>query len=134
VRYAPVGWLAPNAIALSFYKFGNNPLGKVDPSPAYLSWPSTLGVVEGSLDPGYTAKPFWLCPLGKTGQYQVYVNINNFGKDVGSSGVYKDGEKCKQKNLAAINANPWKHYRGGKWGGDKWGGDKWDKGDKWDWD
>ncbi|CAA9967016.1 hypothetical protein PTMSG1_10375 [Pyrenophora teres f. maculata] len=43
LRYAPVGWLPPNSISTSFYHTGNNPLGVVGPSTAFLSWPSTQG-------------------------------------------------------------------------------------------
>lgn len=72
LKYTKIGWLPPNAIAISFYHTGNNPLGLVDPSPSYLSWPSTIG---GSFF-GY---PWSLCPLGTTKQYQVFINGENFG-------------------------------------------------------
>lgn len=72
LKYTKIGWLPPNAIAISFYHTGNNPLGLVDPSPSYLSWPSTVG---GSFF-GY---PWTLCPLGTTQQYQVFINGDNFG-------------------------------------------------------
>ncbi|KAI2481189.1 hypothetical protein Ptr902_06984 [Pyrenophora tritici-repentis] len=41
LRYVPVGWLPPNSISTSFYHTGNNLLGVVGPSTAFLSWPST---------------------------------------------------------------------------------------------
>jgi hypothetical protein len=43
LKYAPLGWLPPNSVAISFYKTGTNPYGAVDPSPAYFSWPTTEG-------------------------------------------------------------------------------------------
>jgi hypothetical protein len=72
LKYTKIGWLPPNAIAISFYHTGNNPLGLVDPSPSYLSWPSTQG---GS----FFGSPWVLCPLGSTQQYQVFINSENFG-------------------------------------------------------
>ena len=44
----------------------------MDPSPSYLSWPSTQG---GS----FFGSPWVLCPLGSTQQYQVFINSENFG-------------------------------------------------------
>jgi hypothetical protein len=99
LKYAPVGWLPANAIAISFYKTGNNPLGKVDPSPAYFAWPSTEGRTEAIL-----AGTWWLCPLSNTGQYQVFISDFNFGASK-EGGVSKDG--CQKESLAAVNANPW---------------------------
>ena len=64
--------LPPNAISISFYHTGNNPLGLIDPSPSYLSWPSTQG---GS----FYGQPWTFCPLGSTQQYQVFINNENFG-------------------------------------------------------
>lgn len=43
LRYQEIVWLPPNSIAISFYRLGTNPLGKVDPSPSYFAWPSTDG-------------------------------------------------------------------------------------------
>jgi hypothetical protein len=37
LQYADVGFLPPNSIALSFYKLGDNPVGNIDPSPAYFA-------------------------------------------------------------------------------------------------
>ncbi|KAG9200149.1 hypothetical protein G6514_007503 [Epicoccum nigrum] len=99
LKYTKIGWLPPNAISISFYHTGNNPLGLVDPSPSYLSWPSTQG---GS----FFGQPWSLCPLGSTQQYQVFINNENFGIG-GPAGVAKDPASCAQRNLAAINANPW---------------------------
>ncbi|KAL6705985.1 hypothetical protein ACN47E_006264 [Coniothyrium glycines] len=101
LRYAEVGWLPPDSIAYSFYKTGNNPLGKVDPSPASLSWPSTEGNTL------YGNGPWSLCSLGNTGQFQVFVNPDNYGGGL-ASGVWKDPYACRNESLAAINANPWK--------------------------
>ncbi|KAH7394534.1 hypothetical protein BKA66DRAFT_411069 [Pyrenochaeta sp. MPI-SDFR-AT-0127] len=106
LRYTKVGWLPPDSVALSFYKTGTNPLQQVGPSPAHLSWPSTQGLVDSAIN-----DPWWLCPLGGTGQYQIFVSKDNYGK-TGPSGVYKDSGECKKRSLAAINANPWK--KGGK--------------------
>lgn len=72
LKYTKIGWLPPNAIAISFYHTGNNPLGLVDPSPSYLSWPSTVGNT-------FYGFPWALCPLGTTKQYQVFINSDNFG-------------------------------------------------------
>ncbi|CAO2657853.1 Nn.00g071130.m01.CDS01 [Neocucurbitaria sp. VM-36] len=112
MRYSPVGWLPPNAIALSFYHTGTNPLGMVDPSPAYFSWPLPSGLVTYN---GIT--PFWLCPLGTTGQYQIFIAAENFP----SAGVIKSNGDCTKQNLAAVNANPWKKsssrpQNGGRYG------------------
>ncbi|KAF2820665.1 hypothetical protein CC86DRAFT_116406 [Ophiobolus disseminans] len=94
LQYRPVGgWKPANAVTGSFYKFGNNPLGWVDPSLAYFSWPLPKG--RGK----HFASTWWLCPLN-TGQYQVFIDWKH-------GGVEKDG--CKRKNLAAVNANPWGH-------------------------
>jgi hypothetical protein len=95
LKYTKVGWLPPNAIATSFFHTGNNPLGTVDPSPSYLTWPSTPGVSPSQGE-------WWLCQLGYTGQWQVFVNYANFD----SAGVNK--VQCQEKSLAAVNANPWK--------------------------
>jgi hypothetical protein len=73
LKYSKIGWLPSNAISKNFFHTGNNPLGLIDPSPSYLSWPSTVG----SLFAG--ASPWILCPLGGTMQYQVFVNNENFG-------------------------------------------------------
>lgn len=92
-KYTKLGWLPPSAISTSFYHTGNNPLGLTNPSPSYLSWPSTVGIAfEGQ----------WaFCPLGETGQFQVFVNNANFAQQ----GVHKNW--CKYRALAAVNANPW---------------------------
>ena len=100
LRYAPVGWLPPNSIAFSFYKTGSNPLGRVDPSPAHISWPSTQGNTL------FGEGPWSLCPLGNTGQYQVFVSNENYQSSI-PSGVFKDPSTCSTKSLAAINANPY---------------------------
>ncbi|CAI6339771.1 unnamed protein product [Periconia digitata] len=94
-KYTKLGWLPPSAISTSFYHTGNNPLGLTSPSPSYLSWPSTVGIAfDGE----------WaFCPLGETGQYQVFVNNANFAQQ----GVRKDW--CKKRPLAAVNANPWRN-------------------------
>lgn len=102
VRYTPVGWLPPNAISTSFYKTGNNPLGTTGPSPAQLSWPAPVGLNSVALQ----GESFWLCQLGLTGQYQVFVARQNFGDD-GPAGLITSGSDCKRKDLAAINASPW---------------------------
>ncbi|KAF3048979.1 hypothetical protein E8E11_009093 [Didymella keratinophila] len=99
LKYTKIGWLPPNAISISFYHTGNNPLGLVDPSPSYLSWPSTQGGT-------FFGSPWILCPLGSTQQYQVFINSENFGIG-GPAGVAKDPGACVSRNLAAINANPW---------------------------
>jgi len=93
--------MPPSAVGVSWYHTGNNPLQLVDPSPAYLTWPSTQGITKGG--------KFALCPLGETGQYQVFVSNWNFDQQ----GVEKD--KCQYYKLAALNANPWKQDD------DKWG-------------
>ncbi|PVI08384.1 hypothetical protein DM02DRAFT_665738 [Periconia macrospinosa] len=93
-KYTKLGWLPPSAISTSFYHTGNNPLGLTNPSPSYLSWPSTVGIAFN----GYWA----FCPLGGTGQFQVFVNNANFAQQ----GVHKDW--CRFKRIAAVNANPWK--------------------------
>ena len=72
LKYTKIGWLPPNAIAISFYHTGNNPLGIVGPSPSQLSWPSTVGA-------SFFGYPWTLCPLGSTKQYQVFINGENFG-------------------------------------------------------
>ncbi|KAJ4358286.1 uncharacterized protein N0V89_002866 [Didymosphaeria variabile] len=94
VKYTKVGWLPPSAISTGFYHTGNNPIQLVDPSPSYLTWPSTYGITKGG--------NFAICPLGSTGQYQVFVNNWNFDQQ----GVEK--RRCKYYALAALNANPWK--------------------------
>ncbi|KAF1357780.1 hypothetical protein EJ07DRAFT_76183, partial [Lizonia empirigonia] len=99
LKYTKIGWLPPNAISISFYHTGNNPLGLVDPSPSYLSWPSTQGST-------FFGSPWVLCPLGSTQQYQVFINSDNFGIG-GPAGVAKDPGSCVSRNLAAVNANPW---------------------------
>ena len=116
LKYTKIGMLPPNAIAIGFYHTGNNPLGLIDPSPSYLSWPSTQG---GS----FYGQPWTFCPLGSTQQYQVFINNENFGiggvscsltscsgftyanNVLQPAGVAKDA--CAPGNLAAINANPW---------------------------
>ncbi|KAH6643167.1 hypothetical protein C7974DRAFT_421330 [Boeremia exigua] len=100
LKYTKIGWLPPNAIAISFYHTGNNPLGIVGPSPSQLSWPSTVGA-------SFFGYPWTLCPLGSTKQYQVFINGENFGMG-GPAGITKDTYKCAARNLAAVNANPWK--------------------------
>jgi hypothetical protein len=100
LRYTSVKeWLPPNSVALSFYKTGNNPLGLVDPSPAYFAWPSTEGRTSG-----FFAGTWWLCPISGTGQYQVFISDFNFGNSK-EGGVTKSS--CTKMSLAAINANPW---------------------------
>ena len=94
VKYTKVGWLPPSAISTGWYHTGNNPIQLVDPSPSYLTWPSTFGITKGG--------NFALCPLGQTGQYQIFVNNWNFDQQ----GVEK--RRCKYYALAALNANPWK--------------------------
>ncbi|KAJ4292624.1 hypothetical protein N0V90_009287 [Kalmusia sp. IMI 367209] len=94
VKYTKVGWLPPSAISTGFYHTGNNPLQLVGDSPSYLTWPSTYGITKGG--------EFALCPLGGTGQYQVFVNNFNFDQQ----GVEK--RRCQYYALAALNANPWK--------------------------
>ena len=94
VKYNKVGWLPPSAISNSFFHTGNNPLALVFPSPSYLTWPSTLGIAF---------QGYWtFCPMGETGQYQLFVNGNNFNPQGLSKG------ECLYRQLAAINANPWK--------------------------
>ena len=93
MKYTKVGWLPPSAISTGWYHTGNNPLQLVDPSPSYLTWPSTFGITKGG--------NFALCPLGNTGQFQVFVNNWNFDQQ----GVEK--RRCKYYALAALNANPW---------------------------
>jgi hypothetical protein len=80
LEYAPLGWLPPNLVAISFYKTGTNPYGAVDPSPAYFSWPTTEGRATQ-----FGSTVWWLCPLSgsdRTGkaQWQVYVGSTNFGE------------------------------------------------------
>ncbi|KAH3977821.1 hypothetical protein HBI56_105340 [Parastagonospora nodorum] len=99
LRYAPVGWLPANSVAISFYKTGDNPEGLVDPSPAYFSWPSTEGRTNQ-----FFAGSWWLCPMSGTGQYKVYISDYNFG-DAAPGGETKEG--CTRKSLAAVNADPW---------------------------
>lgn len=94
VKYTKVGWLPPSAISTGWYHTGNNPIQLVDPSPSFLTWPSTFGITKGG--------SFALCPLGSTGQYQIFVNNWNFDQQ----GVEK--RRCKYYALAALNANPWK--------------------------
>jgi hypothetical protein len=94
LRYTKVGWLPPNAISIGFFHTGNNPLQKIHPASAYLTWPSTPGI---SLYDGQ-----WLiCKMGTTGQYQVFVNSGNFP----NQGI--GGSDCETTLLGAINANPW---------------------------
>ncbi|KAF1955408.1 hypothetical protein CC80DRAFT_505735 [Byssothecium circinans] len=108
VKYTKVGWLPPSAISTSFYHTGNNPLSLIDPSPSFLTWPSTLGIAF---------KGYWaFCPLGETGQYQLFVNNRNFDPQ----GVRKD--RCKYRQLAAVNANPWKKVPSGSYHGPPHGG------------
>lgn len=143
VKYTRVGWLPPGAISTGFYHTGNNPIQLIDPSPSFLTWPSTIGNTQ---DGGN----FALCSLGATGQFQVFVNTGNFA----GQGVVRG--TCAAYQLAALNANPWRRShsrllkaRGGyptssddgysTWGddsGDSWGGDSgdsWggDSGDSW---
>ncbi|KAF2637387.1 hypothetical protein P280DRAFT_457746 [Massarina eburnea CBS 473.64] len=105
VKYTEVGWLPPSSTATGFFHTGNNPLQLVDPSPSYLTWPATAGIAFD----GYWA----FCPLGETGQYQLFTNNRNFDPQ----GVQKD--ECRYRALAAVNANPWKkapsppHHGGG---------------------
>lgn len=108
--YTRVGWLPPNSIAISFYRTGNNPRSIVGPSPSYLSWPST----QGENTALFGDDPWWLCPYGTTGDYQVFVNNANFGLGVeldGGSGVAKNPNTCKKESLAALNANPYTNTR-----------------------
>ncbi|PSN71774.1 hypothetical protein BS50DRAFT_235655 [Corynespora cassiicola Philippines] len=98
LKYTKVGWIPPSAISTSFYHTGNNPLGLVDPSPSFLTWPSTKGIAFYG--------EWLLCPLGGTGQYQIFVNNLNFEQQ----GVEKD--YCINEELAAVNANPWKKKKG----------------------
>jgi hypothetical protein len=72
LKYSKIGWLPSSAVSKNFFHTGNNPLGLLDPSPSYLSWPSTIGASFGGT-------PFILCPLGGTLQYQVFINNQNFG-------------------------------------------------------
>ncbi|KAF2868552.1 hypothetical protein BDV95DRAFT_596899 [Massariosphaeria phaeospora] len=106
LKYTRVGWLPPNAVSTSFYHSGSNPLGMVDPSPSYLSWPSTYGITNYG--------KWWLCDYYATGQYQVFVDL----EELNIQGVNRDDNDCKPYPLAAINANPWKkqkswHHHGG---------------------
>ncbi|KAF1851440.1 uncharacterized protein K460DRAFT_373451 [Cucurbitaria berberidis CBS 394.84] len=102
LKYSPVGWLPPNAVSISFYHTGNNPLQRVGPSPAYLSWPTAQGLFAG----GGTL-PWIVCPLGLTGQYQVFIADTSFGTGT-PAGVNKNPGDCKSISLAAINASPWR--------------------------
>jgi hypothetical protein len=107
LRYAPVGPLPPNTVAISFYKTSDNVQGIVGPSSAFLSWPSTQGFIINSL---YDA-PWWLCPMDSTNQYKVFINNANWGlggNQDDSSDVSKDAQRCQKESLTAINANPWK--------------------------
>ncbi|KAF1835324.1 hypothetical protein BDW02DRAFT_294895 [Decorospora gaudefroyi] len=107
LKYGPVGWLPSNAIAVNFFKTGDNPEGTLGLSTAFLSWPSTQGVTSSAL---YDS-PWWLCPRGRTGQFEVFVSNGNWGGssyDDSSSDVSKDTRRCKKVSLAAVNANPWK--------------------------
>jgi hypothetical protein len=97
LRYADVGFLPPNSVAVSFYKLGDNPLGNLDPSPAYFAWPSTEGCTSF-----FGQGTWWFCLLS-SGQYQVFVSDANFG-DSQQGGVQKVG--CTREGLAAINADP----------------------------
>lgn len=99
LQYTPVGWLPANSIGLSFYKTGNIPLGRVDPSPAYFAWPTNEGCAKR-----YGAYTWLLCPLSNSGQYQVFIRDVDFGESW-QGGVIK--EECRPKSLAAVNANPW---------------------------
>jgi len=110
LKYTQAGWLPPNSISTSFFHTGNNPLGNVDPSPSYFTWPSTPGVTQG-------LGAWWFCPLGSTGQWQVFVNYANFE----SAGVNK--MLCEERGLAAVNSNPWKKQTGWRpYGGGHGGG------------
>ncbi|KAH7112534.1 hypothetical protein B0J11DRAFT_186367 [Dendryphion nanum] len=109
LRYTKVGWLPPNAISISFYHTGTNPLDRIKGgySPSLLTWPSTQGIT-----------PDWgkwlLCPNGKTGQYTIFVNDENFDpQDVTKA-------QCFKRKLGAVNADPWKKK---KHGGKKYGHD-----------
>ncbi|KAJ4366273.1 hypothetical protein N0V83_007909 [Neocucurbitaria cava] len=105
VKYAPVGWVPPTAITTGFFHTGTNPLGVVNPSSSYLGWPLPNGLLY-SLNNAVT--PFNLCPLGITGQYQLFVSDANFantdGATTSAGGV--DKQNCLAFNLAALDANP----------------------------
>jgi hypothetical protein len=103
VQYTKVGWLPPNAISTGFYHTGDNPIGVLHPSSAYLTWPSTFNTPAGG--------NFLLCPLGQTKQYKVYVDFANFYPQ----GVVIDSYYCSLEHLAAINANPWKKESSSGW-------------------
>ncbi|KAF2623006.1 hypothetical protein BU25DRAFT_425260 [Macroventuria anomochaeta] len=95
-RYTKIGWLQSNAIAINFYHTGNNPLGLVDPSPSYLSWPSTQGS-------SFFGSPWVLCPLGTPSSTRSSSTART-----SPAGIVKDPGSCVSRNLAAVNANPWK--------------------------
>jgi hypothetical protein len=106
LQYGRLGSLPANAVTISFYKSGDNPLGITSPSPSFLSWPSTQGLTSFALGDG----PWWLCPIGpgRIRQFKVYINNQNFGagnEDL-SSDVSKDPNQCRRVSLAAINADP----------------------------
>ena len=97
MKYTRIGWMPSGAISTNFFHTGNNPVGLLDPSSSYLSWPSTIGA-------SFFGNPFILCPIGGTLQYQVFINGDNFGIG-GPAGILKD--QCVPEDLAAVNANPW---------------------------
>lgn len=105
LKYAPLEWLPPNSVSISFYKTGNSPKNKVDPAYAYLSWPSPQGRADA------VSNVWSLCPLNEVNddepedvQYQVFVDNSNFGPR-GPSGTRREG--CQAVSFAAINADPW---------------------------
>ena len=107
-QYSRVGWLPSWAIGLHFFHTGRSPLGTVGQGLAssFLTWPSTQGIVP---DQGTWA----FCPDGtptaRTGQFQLYINEDNFA----SSGI--DKAQCLYAELVAADANPWRkkphHWR-----------------------
>lgn len=105
LSYSPVGWLPSTALATGFYHTGDNPLGALAPSSAYLGWPIPAGLLL-SLSAQATT-PFYFCPLGVTGQYQVFVSNENYLNPEGTystAGLVAEG--CTAYSLAALDANP----------------------------
>jgi hypothetical protein len=95
-------------MAVGFHHMGSNPSHVLEPSSAYVTWPSTYGT---------SVSPYWyFCSIGDTTEYQVFANLRNFPRNRGN-GVRLDLRRCFEVKIAALNANPWrkddkKHHHG----------------------
>ncbi|KAF2259810.1 hypothetical protein CC78DRAFT_571647 [Lojkania enalia] len=99
LKWTKVGHSPPPAISVGFHHLGNNPNGLLEDSPSILTWP-------------LTSAPFksWYFCESSTGDYVVYVDPANW-----EFTVTFDVSSCKDRKLAALNANPWlykkKHHK-----------------------